>query len=129
MKEASVYEAACEVRDQLRDASDYLGGELQALAAAVGLASSRRDRWAGELFARLALRALETSVPITGKHIETGRELAARAWELADALDAADPRRKVTAGVTPAAGDDGEGIDLAAALPPVDPDPPYRPWK
>jgi hypothetical protein len=49
--------------------------------------------------------------------------------DLAAQLERGGRGQKVTAGVTPDAGDDGEGIDLAAALPPVDPDPPYRPWK
>jgi hypothetical protein len=111
---SSEYEAACEVREAVREAAYDLDEALLEIRKAVAAGPPRRDRWAGELFTGLAMRALAEGVPITGKHAGTGQELAARAWELADALDAADPRRPNQPAAATGQGGAEDGSDLAA---------------
>lgn len=115
MSEGNVYEAAGEVADRVHRAGNRVGEAIDGLALALELGMpSRRDRFAialaGISVARLGAGPLPTPWP------EQTQTWAAKVWELADALDAADPRKGLNASpATPA--DDGQAVDLDADLP------------
>lgn len=91
MNDSSNYEAACEVRDAVRQLRADL---IDALVHATDDLAERLDRraaWAGELFAML-VRPTAHQLADHWPPDDQYAQLAAVAWRLADQLDAADPR-------------------------------------
>lgn len=90
MSEGNVYEAATEVRDGIQRLHQGVVEEINGLGLAIeDCALSRREQWAGALFVMLVQMAVQKGI----NPVDTldGRQLAAKAWQLASMLDLADP--------------------------------------
>jgi hypothetical protein len=125
LRETTVYESAIEVREALRQVGDQLSADMQTLAAVVVAGSvARRERFAAAMMAALVQNELAID-GLTGNDLRfEGSRLARAAWQLADALDAADPQRVAVPAATAADDDsdrgdddDFDGVDLSKDRP------------
>ena len=112
MRESTVYEAACEVRDMLREVGGELCSTLNRIGKLESFQARRRDRFAAELFTIMVRDIVRISGTYQFDKTTDLPALAASAWELADALDQADPKRTAAAAGDDV-DDDEDGIDLA----------------
>jgi hypothetical protein len=88
---SSEYEGALEIVGAIQSAGSEIA---QVLNDMQGQMEPRRDRFAAYLFAELAAEAMRSRIKLVGDGVKDGKQLAAHAWELADMLDAADPKKK-----------------------------------
>lgn len=112
MAGSSNYDCAVEVREAIREAAAELAGALRSNPRPRLKQNGRRSQFAAGLFTALVAEEARRGVPnLLGKAKDVNA-LAARAWELADALDQADPLK----GTPAAAGqddDEEDGINVA----------------
>lgn len=113
MKEAISRDAAAAVTEAVTQAAYDLDEALLEIRKALEAGPPRRDRWAGELFARMLGRAYPDG-RFDEVKVQRRLHLAKVAWELADALDECDPQKK-RAGAARPGGDGGAGDPAAAA--------------
>jgi len=121
MKDASVYEAASEVRDALQMVAHCICDLGSKVIEAQVNPPSDSSRFVGPLFAWLVAREADRLPSNLLIKMGDVQRLAVHAWELADALDQADPRRSRPASADAAADDeDEEEINLIGFSPEED---------
>jgi len=116
MQEATVYEAACEVREAILTLATSVEDQTARLESRELSIMGRRDHFAAALMAEFVRHKLTVSHPVSLKDTVEADNLVRLSWQLADALDQGDPRRKSKVTST-AEADEERTIDLAEATP------------
>jgi hypothetical protein len=109
---SEMYEAAAEIADAIRRLPQAMAMELFGGTSRQLSASSTRDDWAIQLFCSLLKEEGTLRFDSQSPKRQTVAQLARQAWQLADALDDADPLADTADLPASAAGDQG-GIDLS----------------